>query len=594
MTHSANLHFFVPALTAFSVSAVLTPLVGRYALRLGVVAKPRPDRWAGRPVPLLGGIAIFASMVVGILFGCDQLPLPAVGLILGGLFLLVFGVFDDRFSFRPQTKLIAQILGACIVTGFGIGFKVRPVEYFNVLISIFWIVAIINAINLMDNMDGLAPGVSLVAAVFLFVQLAGSGLPYRAAIAAALAGSLAGFLIYNFPPARIFMGDAGSLSVGLVLAGLSLSNALFAEQKLGALSVFFGPALVLAVPLLDVLLVSLTRIMRGQPISQGGLDHSSHRLIMLGLSERKALLVFYTLAAVSGWVGSQLAQGARLRFSVFLVPLSWIPLGLFFAWLARIRIATEESASEGRLAVIVGWVFKRRMAEVVMDLGLAFVAFCLAYALRFDFHIESVYRAQIARAVPWVLGLTLVSLQGAGIYGGYWEHYGIRDVFRFAKASGTVVLLCIAVAVVVYRFEDFPRSVFPLYGLLLFLALLGVLSSFHIFDIVLVDRGPRRALILGIGPEALTACAFITAKEGKGAVAGFVDPNPEGSATKLNGLPIFRLAKLEALNGNCPHERIVMADTLLSEADRRIVSGLAVRTGKALQTFEIRCEDVEV
>jgi len=570
---------------AFLGSAILTPLVGRLALHLGVVAKPRPDRWAGRPVPLMGGLAIFGGVLVGALGGLSELSAPLSGLLLGGAFLLVIGAFDDRYAFRPQTKLIAQILGACIVVGFGVGFQTRPIEYFNALISIFWIVAVINAVNLMDNMDGLAPGVALVGAAFLTYQLANSLRPETAPLAAALSGALGGFLVYNFPPARIFMGDAGSLSVGLLLAGLSLSSGLIAEKKLGAVSVVFGPALVLAVPLLDVLLVSITRVLRGQPVSQGGRDHSSHRLITLGLSERKALLVFYTLAAAAGLVGTLLAGGVSLLTGIVLVPLSWIPLGLFFAWLAKVRVASQEEKPEGAMRLFVGWVFKRRMAEVLMDLGLAFAMFCLAYVLRFDFQVEDVYRLQIAKSAPWVLGLTVFSLHSFGVYGGMWEHYGVRDLFRMGKAVGTAVLLCVAVAVLLFRFEVYPRSVFPLYGALLFLALLAARSSFHLFELTLVDRGTRRTLIFGTGPHALSAYAHISAEQGKGAVAGFID---EGKRlTKLQGLPVYTIEALGGLNGRCPHDRILVCGVTGNYNIPRELKEHALKNGIALRRFEI-------
>lgn len=592
MTPGALQTIAVSASVSFVVAAATTPLVGRMASALGVVAKPRADRWAGRPVPMLGGVAIFMALLGGVLVGAPDLPTPAVALILGGFFLLVVGALDDRFAFRPQTKLLAQVLGGCVVTGFGVGFQVRPVEFFNVIVSLFWIVAVINAINLMDNMDGLAPGVSLVAAAFIACQLAQGGLLGQAALAAALAGGLAGFLLFNFPPARIFMGDAGSLSVGLLLGGLSLSNALVAEKKLGALSVLLGPALVMAVPILDVVLVSVTRTLRGQPISQGGRDHSSHRLIMMGLSERKALLVFYALAGVSGLVGLQLAQGASLLKSVILVPLSWIPLALFFAWLARVRVVADGEVAQGRIAAVVGWMFKRRMAEVVMDVALAFAAFCLAYAFRFDFNIEPVYRSQIAVSAPWVVGLTLAALQGAGVYGGHWEHYGIRDIFRFAKAVLASVLACIAVAVVLYRFEAFPRSVFPLYGGILFVALLGVRSSFHLFDIMLDERVSRRVLIFGTGVEALTAYSNITAKDGKGAVAGFVDSADGRGISKLHGLPVYHLEDLERLNGRCSYDRLVLADASPTGPAACAAREMALRQGKAVQRFDVQWTDL--
>lgn len=575
-----------PVGVALAAALVLTPLVGWIARRLGVVAKPRADRWAGRPVPLLGGVAVFLAVSAGLFAASAEATLTTAGLMLGATFLLAIGALDDRFAFRPQTKLVAQILGACIVTGFGVGVVSSPIQALNIPLSIFWIVAVINAINLLDNMDGLAPGISLIAAAFLALQLAASGMASLAALAAALAGALAGFLCFNFPPARIFLGDAGSLSIGLLLAGMSLSNALVANQKLGAVSVLFGPALLLAVPILDVLLVIITRTMRGQPVSQGGRDHSSHRLIQLGLSERKALLVFYSLALVAGFVGLQLASGiGRLRASAY-VALSWIPLGLFFAWLARVRVTSESSAPSGTMGVLIGWVFKRRMLEVLLDLGLAYLCFCLAYGLRFDFDLLPSYKAQVAASVPWVVGVTLAAYHASGVYSGFWEHYGIRDVVQFGKAAAGATLCCIALAVVLYRYEAFPRSVFPLYGLLLFLSSLGVRTSFQLLDLYLGAAGPRRAVIFGVGPSALAAYAHLTAREGRGIVAAFVDPNGHRTA-KLHGLPVMTLDELARLNGDLPHERLLLA----VDADFPVFSDAlrvhAARTGKALERFEV-------
>lgn len=590
MTPVPLLSLLWPAGIALGLSAALTPLIGRMAVRLGVVAKPRADRWAGRPVPMLGGIAIFVAAAAGVLSAGGELHMTTAGLLLGSFLLLVVGGLDDHFAFRPQTKLVAQILGACVATGFGVGFALNPFQSFNILVSIIWIVAIINAINLMDNMDGLAAGVSLIASAFLAIQFAQSGAPSRAALAAALSGSLAGFLCFNFPPARIFMGDAGSLSIGLLLAGMSLSNTLVVGQKLGALSVLAGPALVLAIPILDVLLVTVTRVLRGQPISQGGRDHSSHRLIKMGLSERKALLVFYSLAVASGIFGLQLAEGIGHLRAVFYVALSWVPLGLFFAWLARVSVTTEDVVPTGRMSLVIGWVFKRRMMEVLMDLALAYICFCLAYGLRFDFELLPKYKEQIMVSIPWVLGLTLAAFQAMGVYAGFWENYGIRDVLRFGKAAGAATLCCIALAVVLYRYEAYPRSVFPLFGVLLFLSTLGVRTSFQFFDILLVESGPRRAVIFGVGPSALAAYAHLTAGDGRGIVAAFVDPKGERTA-RIYGLPVLTLEELGRLDGDLPHERLVLVDDELPAGCLDAFLAHAAKAGKSLQRYESRLSD---
>lgn len=578
------------ALAAFVVGVISVPLVSRVAVRLGVVSRPRADRWAGRPVPMLGGLAIFAGTAAGVFSSGVPQGTSAVLLAAAGFMLLV-GALDDRFAFRPQTKLVAQILGACLVTGFGIAFAPDGLHSLNIVLSIVWMVAIINAVNLMDNMDGLAAGVSLVSSVFLAVQFAQVGAVYRASLAASLAGGLLAFLLFNFPPARIFMGDAGSLSVGLLLGGLSISNALIIDKKMGAVSVLFGPALVLAVPILDVALVTVTRILRGQSVSQGGRDHSSHRLIRMGLSERKALVVFYGMAVASGLLGMQIAQGiGRLR-AMFLVALSWIPLGLFFAWLAKVRIdKADDPGPTGAIGMAVGWIFRRRMMEVAMDLALAYVCFCLAYGLRFDFDLLPEYKAQILKSIPWVLGVTLACFQVTGIYSGFWENYGLRDVFRFGKAAVGSATLCIALAVVVYRYEAFPRSVFPLFGLLLFVSTLGVRTSFQIFDMVLAETGPRKTVILGTGPQALAAFAHLTNAEGRSAVAAFIDPSGTRKS-RIYGLPVLSLDDLFESERRFTCDRVICAEEELLPAAEHALRQYSAAQGTLLQRYESRLVD---
>jgi FlaA1/EpsC-like NDP-sugar epimerase len=312
----------------------------------------------------------------------------------------------------------------------------------------------------------------------------------------------------------------------------------------------------------------------------------------MGLSERKALLVFYALAAVAGLVGSQLAQGMSLWRSILIVPLSWIPLGLFFAWLAKVRVVADAGKPDGRIALIVGWVFKRRMLEVVMDLALAFVCICLAYLIRFDFAFEPIYREQVATSAPWVLGITLASLSASGVYGGHWEHYGVGDVFRLAKGIGTAVLCCIAVAVVLHRFEHFPRSIFPLYGGILLVGLMAVRASFQFFDIYLADRPTARVVIVGIGPEARTALAHLAGTEGKASVAGFVDPSSGGSISQLKGLPVFRLDQIGEVDGECSYHRMILAETQIASEHLGLLKEHSAKTGKALQRFEVRYLDV--
>ncbi len=528
-------------LGSLAASLLLTPLAGKLALKLGMATAPRPERWSTRHTPLLGGLAVFLAFLA---------PLPWVlgagdrawGIVAAGICMLAAGLWDDWSGIGPQTKLVCQIVGACILTLLGVGFKMLPSQFINIFASIFWTVMVINAVNLMDNMDGLATGVSLVSAIFMLVILSRTGNDQEAYLASALAGALAGFLVYNFSPAKIFLGDAGSLSIGATLAGLTLSTYLHSEQKLGAISVLLVPALVMAIPILDVVLVTSTRILRGQPVSQGGRDHTSHRLVQLGLSERSAVLLLYAFSSISGVSALALTERRSLPISLILVAFLWVGFGLFFAYLARLKVGKGNGApARGRVSMILGLAFKRRVLEVVMDLGLAFACFCSAYLLRFDFVLLPVYRDQIVTSLPWVMAITLVALQRSGLYRDIWEHYSLSDVFRYAQATLAAAVACLIFTVLVTRFNGYPRSVFPLYGLLLFIGVAVTRGAFRLLDATLMQDISDRIAVLIYDTGDLGEAAFlqITSRRKRFLPIGFLDDDEGKKGLRLHGLPIL-------------------------------------------------------
>jgi UDP-GlcNAc:undecaprenyl-phosphate GlcNAc-1-phosphate transferase len=290
--------YLVPILTPFGLGCVaaliLTPVLRLVAPSLGFVDQPKADRQHRDPTPLLGGVAIAAGVALGL---GVRLPLegPVIGVLAGAGLLVAFGLVDDRRAISPRAKLLVQILAAGIAVSFGIRTTFLPFEALNTAFTLFWIVGITNAFNLLDNMNGLAAGVAAIAgATFAILasryqQLGPEQLP-AAVMGAALAGACLGFLPFNFPRGRIFMGDAGSLVVGFVLA----SVAAIGSWKSPTLPTSIGiPVLVLAYPIFDTTLVTLLRWRDGRPITEGGKDHSSHRLVRLGLGETEAVLLIY-------------------------------------------------------------------------------------------------------------------------------------------------------------------------------------------------------------------------------------------------------------------------------------------------------------
>src|ERR1700719_1861156 len=283
----------------FVLSGALVALTVWICRKRGWVARPRSDRWHTGTPSLFGGVPIWLTCL-GSCFAVVPFSDRIVWKLLGASSLVfLLGLADDILHVRPRTKLVGQLLAASLVVGSGIVYPLTQNPIINYVISVVLIVGITNAFNLLDNMDSLTGGVALISAVYLAIFYGGNGSWDHTLIAVVVAGAAAGFLLFNFNPARIFMGDCGSLFLGFLLGSASL---LEVTHVSGVPPLVLAPVVVLAIPVFDTLFVSVTRRLRGQAISQGGTDHSSHRLVQLGLKDRSAVLLLCTLSIVSGAV----------------------------------------------------------------------------------------------------------------------------------------------------------------------------------------------------------------------------------------------------------------------------------------------------
>ena len=291
----------------FSICAV--PLARWAALRTGVVAVPRTRDIHMAPVPMLGGAAIYAAFVVAVLlFGEQAYVRELVGILVGATLISLFGLADDRWNLGAPLKMLGQVLsGAVLVLG-GTQVELFALPWLNWGLTIVWVVGITNALNFLDNMDGLSGGIATVASSF-FLLLAAMNEPRQVlvgAMAAALMGACIGFLRYNLNPATIFMGDTGSLFLGFILAALAIK--LRFPSNVPAVT-WMAPICVLAVPIFDTSLVVVARLRRRvNPFTTAGKDHLSHRLVALGLTRREAVLTCYLLGGAAGMVGVYITQ----------------------------------------------------------------------------------------------------------------------------------------------------------------------------------------------------------------------------------------------------------------------------------------------
>ncbi len=287
-------------LAAIVFSAVAVPVVQRLARRFDVLDAPSARKIHANPVPLLGGAAIYLAVILALLVsGHLDYVQQAASILIGGTVMSMLGVWDDKWGLRPVAKLAGQVGAASLLYFTGVQIQFLHSGALNYITTVLWVVTITNALNLMDNMDGLAGGVAAVASVFFFLIATLTNQYLVAPLSAVLLGGCIGFLYYNFKPGEIFMGDTGSLLLGFILAAVGIKLR-FPDSIAGDRVTWMVPLLVLGVPLFDTTLVTLSRIRRGIPISRGGKDHFSHRLVAMGLTKREAVLVLYLVQAALG------------------------------------------------------------------------------------------------------------------------------------------------------------------------------------------------------------------------------------------------------------------------------------------------------
>lgn len=298
--------FFLIFVAALLFSMLATPLARRLALATGMVDAPSQRKVHQNPTPLLGGAAIYGAFVIALLlFGGRAEIRQMIGIVLGATSISLVGVIDDARGVRPSLKLLAQLGAAAIVILSGLRVQIFSSEMLNIGISLLWIAAITNALNLLDNMDGLSGGVAAVAASYFLLLAALNGQFLVGALSAALLGACIGFLRYNFNPASIFMGDTGALFIGFILASVAI--------KLRFTNTFvvtwMVPPVVLLVPLFDTMLVIVSRLRRGvNPLTTPGKDHLSHRLVAFGFTKREAVLICWLIGSAGGMVAVFLTQ----------------------------------------------------------------------------------------------------------------------------------------------------------------------------------------------------------------------------------------------------------------------------------------------
>lgn len=295
---------------ALIVALIVTPGVIIFADKTGALDAPDARKVHKKPIPRIGGLAIYigfmAAMLLKLNFGVltSEVANGIKGLLIGGTLIVLLGVIDDYKNLPAKVKLLGQIVAACVVVYFDvrIDFITDPfgdylyLEYLAIPATIFWIVGLTNTVNLIDGLDGLAAGVATIASITIFMVALQQEVSIVALITAGLAGAAMGFLYYNFNPARIFMGDTGSMFLGFILAGISVIGAV----KSAATIALIVPILALGVPIMDTTFAIIRRYRGGVPIFKPDKGHLHHRLLDLGFTQKQAVLLMYIISVLLG------------------------------------------------------------------------------------------------------------------------------------------------------------------------------------------------------------------------------------------------------------------------------------------------------
>jgi UDP-GlcNAc:undecaprenyl-phosphate/decaprenyl-phosphate GlcNAc-1-phosphate transferase len=547
------------ALQAFAIallaSLALTPLVRHVARHYGLVAAPQQDRWHRRPTALMGGVAIYLACVLAVFLVVGgagdpaapfrQLARPGVAILLAATLMFIAGLADDRFGLKPASKLVLQALAAAIVVSGGIIYPVSGWVPLDTLITVFWVLALTNALNLLDNMDGVAVGVGGLAAAFLAISFGMQGVWGLAIVCAALAGASFGFLPYNFHPASIFMGDSGSLFLGVMLA--SLGAAYPATVPVGLLPVLFVPVFVVIIPILDTTLVTTMRTLAGRPISVGGRDHTSHRLVAMGLSERQVALLLYAFAITGGSIALALSR-AGAGLGNWLGLLFLVGLTLLAAYLGRMHsYGPGEALPSGRVTWLLSNLFhKRRALEAVLDLVLFAAAYYGAYLLRFEAVLPAPQVALFETSLVLVIACKSVAFALAGTYRSVWEYASVADMHRVFRASVLGSVLAAALLLGLFPVAGLSVAVLVVDFMLTLLLAAGVRLSFRSLDRLHRELRPDgvRTLVYGAGAagELLVRELFSNPSLGIRPI-GLIDDDPRLRGRSLHGLDVLGTAE---------------------------------------------------
>jgi UDP-GlcNAc:undecaprenyl-phosphate GlcNAc-1-phosphate transferase len=578
-------NFIVP----LGLSTAITWLFCEVALRFRWVPAPVADRLPVSPAPVLGGAAIYLAFVSSaVIANLFRTPTEIV-LFMASSAAFLLGLIDDFRTLQPQWKLLGQAVISLSLLMLMPEISITGIKSLDLLIAVVWLVGITNAFNLLDNIHGLSAGTAILVACFQSALFFLHGNTSLALLLLGFAGATLGFLVFNFPSGRIFMGDSGSLFIGFWLASTSLMgvNSWGSKNHIGSL---LFSVLIMVLPIADTTLVTLTRKLRRRSIAAGGTDHLSHRLVAYGFSKRGAVVTLWSLSFLVGTIALlTVIYGVTSLVSMVAVLLVFV--AIFGVYLTRFELRSHGSTVE-----MPGYAFRPpRWLSVSLvalcDVVLIVASYYTSYLLRFDTSRHAEDMRLFARSMPEVVLIKLAVFTGLGAYRRSWRYFGLKDAFRIAWSSAVASVTAVAYFAVVYRFDGYSRVVFVLDFLVFTLLILLFRFSFRLFDSYAPARHRVNVLIYGADDHGETALHLVN-KRYPLRVVGFLDADHAKKNLCIHSIPVRgSLEQLDQLSKSCKVRAVLLTSSTTQEERNHLLAECR-RLGIGLMRIKFELEDL--
>ncbi len=545
------MNFLIPII-AFIISLITTWFIKEVCIYHGLVEMPQKNRWHKKPVAKFGGIAIYFSFIVSV-FLIREINSTIIFLLIGSGIIFLLGLIDDIKTVNPTIKLFTQILLSVLSYYFGFQFFHFAPAYISFPLTILWYVGIINAMNLLDNMDGLSSGIAAIITLVIAISAYLNQNILLMELSLITMCICLGFLVFNFNPAKIFMGDAGSMLIGFLLGSLSLFAVNYRTSNL-AITLFL-PIMFMAIPIFDTSLVTISRLLNRRKISIGGKDHSSHRLVQLGLSERKAVSFLYIISVFIGFsaLAFQLME-IQLWFSgVVLIAISMFFLAVFLTKVKTYPVLSDLPKTEKQQDTqAIRWktnknyfsVNLRQSIEMLIDIILITFSYTVAYILRYENSISINHWEIYSITLPVVILSQIFTLSIFRVYRGVWQYIGIPNLLKiFNSILVSFIIIFLYFGLFIHHL-DYSSSVLVIYLLLITLLLSASRLFYRLISVFFTGQSDKNntknILIYGAGDGGNEVLRSIMNNMSLNYnIIGFIDDDIHKKNLTVLGIPIL-------------------------------------------------------